>query len=301
MSKKFLFSLIIVLLITNIATIILLGDGDDETTVLPDKEENIDVEKPAATINGENISYEAWMKSLRSEYGQMQLKQMIDHTLVEQLAEEKNIEISEKIIDRELAQLVSIGGVMSAEETKKWKEKWREDIIYRFQLETLLTEGVSIPEEEIQSFYDKYKNQYDFSERFQISHIIVKDLATAEKVKAELDEGASFNLLAKEYSIDEETREDGGYLGYFVSTSQFIPHGYKDIVQDMEPYSYSDPVEIGKRVAIVYVHQTLPEISFTYEEMKPYVKNELALDQMDQNLNAQPLWNNADIEWVYED
>ncbi|WP_217588301.1 peptidylprolyl isomerase [Lentibacillus saliphilus] len=299
MPKKLLFGLVVVLLITNIATVILLGDDQQKHGELSDDEAHIDVNKPVATINGTDISYDTWMKALRREYGQKQLKKIVDKTVVQQMADERTINIDEKIIERELAHLVSIGGIMSEEETKKWKEQWREDIVFRYELETLLTEDVSIPETQIRTFFDEYKNQYNFDERIQISHIVVSDMATANKVKAELDEGASFSMLAQEYSIDDESREDGGYLGYFVTTSQFIPNGYNDVVSDMEPFTYSDPFSTDKGVALVYLHQTLPTITFTYDEIKPYIKNELALDEMNQNLDARVLWQKADVEWIY--
>ncbi|MBY7141648.1 peptidylprolyl isomerase [Virgibacillus sp. NKC19-3] len=292
MSRKLLLAVIVVLLITNIATLLV---WNNQESIVRNNDEAV------ASIDGEAITYGEWMRSLRNSYGESQLKTMIDQTIVNQLADQKNIDVEEKIMEREVALLTSMQGVMSEEEFEEKEEDWREDIRYRYQLEQLLTEDISIPEDEIESYYDQYDNGYDFAASMQLSHIVVQNLDTAEKVVKELEEGAAFHLLAQEYSIDEESANDGGYLGFIPTNSQFFPEGYEEVAADMEEYSYSDPFEVDSGVAIIYLHRKLPSIEFTYEEIKPYIENELALHEMEQSLEADPLWEMLDIEWIYQE
>lgn len=300
MSKRLLLGIVVVLLITNIATLTFWNKG--ETIVIGDSETiKINNKKPVATIAGEKISYDDWMLELRSTYGEQQLKTMIDRTAVEQLADENKIEIPEKVINRELALLTSMQGIMTKEETVEKEAGWRENIRYRYQLEALLTKDTPVDEQKIKEFYDTYKNQYDFKSAIQLSHIVVENMETAEKVHKELEDGASFDLLAREYSIDEESKKDGGYLGFITTSSQFFPSGYDDIVNNMDAHAYSEPFDVADGAAIIYLHQKLPSIEFTYDEMKDYVKSELALQEMEQSLTANPLWDKLDIEWVYEE
>src|SRR5699024_4674674 len=130
---------------------------------------------------------------------------------------------------------------------------------------------------------------------------IVDNMDQAEKVISELDQGASFSLLAQEYSIDDETRAKGGYLGYFSTSSQFVPTGYYDIAKEMDEHTYSEPFKVGDGVAIIYLHRILPAYEFNYEELKDHIKNELALNELGQSLTADPLWDEFEIEWVFED
>jgi foldase protein PrsA len=302
MSKKLLLSIIVILLITNIATLTFWNNG--EQTSVSEEDEGvpaIDAKKPVATVGDVEITYENWMSSLRSNHGEKQLKTLIDHQVVSQLAEEKAIEIDEKVIDREVAMLTAMQGVMTKEELDKAEEGWRKDIRYRYQLEMLLTEGTEVPEGDMESHYQTFGNQYNVTPSMQLSHIVVEDKETANKVVEELDNGASFDMLAKEYSTDDETRDDGGYMGYIFTTSQFFPAGYEDVVADMDEHSYSEPFEVGSGYAIVYLHKRLSAIDFTYEEMKPYIRSELAMHELDQTLNANPLWEELDIEWVYDE
>lgn len=296
MSKKLLFSIIVVLLITNVATM-LFWKQDDTSDVIDDKE--IKTNEAVAKIDGNEITYKDWMKSLRENYGKKQLKDQIDHQIVKQLAKEKGITISEKIVERDIALLTTMQGLTSEKELNELEEKWEEDILYRYQLEALLAEGASISDSETQAYYTKYDRQYQFYESVQLSHIIVPDMATAEKVVDELEQGADFSLLATEYSIDEDTKNNGGYLGFNSTDTQFLPADYFDVAEGLEEYSYSEPFTTANGVAILYLHKSLPDITFSYEELQPYIRNELALQSMNQSLVADPLWGKLDIEWVY--
>lgn len=300
MSKKLLLGIIVVLLVTNIATVIFMNK--DESVVVKesgDGQTTITEKEPVATVDGEEIKYSEWMESLREEQGEQQLKTMIDRHIVNQLAAEKNMEIHDKIIERDLAYLTTMQGPLSSDELATEKQKWEKETIYRYQLEFLLTEDITIPEEEIQQYYDKYKNQYNFTEAMQLSHILVPNMETAEKVYAELEGGASFNLLAQEYSIDDTASDANGYLGFINTSSQFFPSGYEEVANELAADSYSEPFVASNGVAIIYLHQQLPEIEFTYDEIKPYVKSELALREENLSLNTAPLWEQLEIDWIY--
>lgn len=304
MPRKLLSSIVLVLLITNILTL-LFWNRDKPKEMVTDNDDNsvneIDPSKPVATVEGKDIAYEDWLHSLRKNYGVKELKGMIDEVVVDQLAEQEDIDVNEKVINRELALLRMTQGVMTKDEIEKKEEQWKKNIIYRYQLEYLLTQDESIPEEEIKDFYDNYKNQYDFKPATQLSHVLVADSETAAKVEEELDEGASFSMLAKEYSNDEDTREQGGYMGFYVNTSQFLPDEYLDEIEEMDEHTYSSPIQTDEGYAIVYLHSKLPEISFDYDEIKPYVKSEMVLDEENKDLNADELWDELDIDWIYGD
>ncbi|MCF3944450.1 peptidylprolyl isomerase [Oceanobacillus alkalisoli] len=299
MSRKLLWGIITVLLITNIATLLFMSQNDDVIVSEDGEEKAIRSNEPVATIDGEDVTYADWMTVLRENHGEKALQSLIDRHLVSKLAEEKNIEISEKVIERELAYLTSMQGPLEEEELARAEEKWREEVIYRYQLEFLLTEDVPIPEAEVEEYYNVYKNQYDFSPAMQLSHILVSDMETAERIYGELEQGANFEQLARENSIDDETKNSGGYLGFINTSSQFFPDGYEEIANEIGEHSYSTPFAAGNGVAIIYLHQALPEIEFSYEEIKPYVENELALHEKNISLQATPLWEEHEIDWLY--
>ncbi|WP_087974054.1 peptidylprolyl isomerase [Oceanobacillus rekensis] len=299
MSKKLLLGIIVVLLITNIASLIIWNQGEN-VSVNGNDETKLNSNEPVASIADEEISYQQWMDELRTNHGQKQLKAMIDNKAVKELADEGQVEVDEKLVQRDISFLYTMQGPMTEEEATKEEEKWREDIVYRYQLQQLLTTDTSIPEGELQNYYNEYGDQYNFSSSLQLSHILVDDFKTAEKVYAELDQGASFELLAREYSTDKETKNDGGYLGSIYTSSQFLPSSYEEEATKMDEHNYSEPFQAESGVAILYLHKKLPAIEFTYEEIKPYMESELALQELGQTLNADSLWEKLDVEWIYE-
>lgn len=293
--------IIVVLMITNIATL-LFWDKNEKVEVKTgsENEEKITTKESVAEVGNKEIFYEDWIQSLRENYGKKHLKEMIDKELVKQIAADRNIEINDKLIEKDIAYLTTMQGALPKSELEKEKEKWYEEVLYRYQLEEILVGDIDIPDEEAANYFNIYKNQYDFSASMQLSHIIVDTFEEAEKVINELDDEASFHLLAQEYSIDEETKDNGGYLGFYPETSQFIPHNYFEIAKDMDDYSYSEPFQSDQGVVIIYLHQKLPSITFTFDEVKQHVKNELALSDLEQQLTTETLWKQNDVKWIYE-
>lgn len=268
--------------------------------MIGNKDTVVKSDNPVATVNGKTISFYDWMDALRLNEGEAQLKKLVDQEVVSQLAHKKHIIVDDKVINREIAHLTTMQPLIDKEEMNKLEKIWRKDILYRYQLQALLTMDTPISEEKVNKYYAKYPKQYDFSPSVQISHIVVEKMETAKKITNELEQGASFSLLAREYSIDQATADSGGYLGYFTKNSQFLPKGYFDHALNMKEYSYSEPFASNNGVAIIFLHRYLPGVTFTFDEIKPYIKSELALEEMGQILNADPLWDLLDVNWIYE-
>lgn len=297
MSKKLLLSIILTLIILNMVTLFLWQKS--ENIVLEGVEETISNTDIVATIGKENITYDEWIEALRTNYGKKELEEMIDQSVVRQLAKENDMEIDAKVIERELANVMATQGILTQEEIKAAEKKWRSKIIYRYERRALLTKDSQISEEEMQAYYEEYEEQYNFSESVQVSHLVVDNMDIAEKVMDELDQGASFPLLTMEYSNDDDTKQDGGYMGYMNVESIHLPSSYKDELAHMEEDTYSAPINLGDEVAIIYLHRHLPEITFTYEEIEPYLKSELALKESERTLHASDLWDEYEIDWIY--
>lgn len=69
-------------------------------------------------------------------------------------------------------------------------------------------EGQDVTDEEIESYYEKGK--YELNTR----HIVAYSLEEAEELLTALNEGADFEAIAKESSMDTTTAESGGDLGW---------------------------------------------------------------------------------------
>ncbi|MGP4042585.1 peptidyl-prolyl cis-trans isomerase [Gracilibacillus sp. D59] len=300
-SRLVLWSIILLLLITNITTIFIFSGGisSGEFVVLDDN--RVDRNKPLAEIGNEEIQYQDWMSELIERYGDSVLHDLIDKEVVFQLAEEEDLEINAKIIDRELSRMMVMHGLLSAEEKEKKVEKWTEQIKYRYYLQQLLSKNVDVSEAEIKEYYQFYKNQYQFESMVQLSHILVSTEQEAEFAMARLDEGESFGEVASELSIDEESAADGGYLGYYSETSSFIPSEYYDKAISLEAGTYSEPILVNNGYAIIYHHQHLPAIELSYKEAYEEVRQDIALDQLETKVDASVLWEQLEVDLIYKE
>src|SRR5699024_1616969 len=137
-SKRLLLSVIVALIITNIATFLFWNKN--ESVLIEEDDEGTKVTKNeyVAQIGDEKITYKDWTRSLRETHGKNHLKHLIDRSIVKQMAKQEDIQISDKVIDREIALLTTINGMMTKEEAELEEKKWREDILHRYQLEALL-------------------------------------------------------------------------------------------------------------------------------------------------------------------
>lgn len=93
-------------------------------------------------------------------------------------------------------------------------------------------------------------------------HILVEDEDTANEVKQQLEEGAGFAELAREYSTDTASIEGQGAvdLGWITRDVQNLPPGIAEAVFELEAGEYSEPVDIGDRRYVILKVEEGPEV-----------------------------------------
>ena len=111
-----------------------------------------------------------------------------------------------------------------------------------------LSENVEVDEDQIKKMYEYYVASISGREERKVRHILLKTTqgsdAAREKIeslKQELDQGADFAELAKEYSQDSGSAEEGGDLGWVALGEMVKP--FEQTLFDMEKGSISGIVE----------------------------------------------------------
>ncbi len=96
--------------------------------------------------------------------------------------------------------------------------------------------------DQIDQDQDRLNEMYDtYPVKVSARHILVADQATAELVKSKLDAGEDFAELAKEYSQDPATADNGGDLGYF-TRGQMVKE-FEDTAFSLNVGEISAPVQ----------------------------------------------------------
>ncbi len=101
--------------------------------------------------------------------------------------------------------------------------------------------AASVTEDSIKAAYDEYVKAFKPVEEVHARHILVATEEEAKAVKAELDGGKPFEVLAMEKTTDPSGKQNGGDLGFF-SKGMMVPE-FEAVAFTLEPGKISDPVQ----------------------------------------------------------
>ncbi|MEC0550439.1 peptidyl-prolyl cis-trans isomerase [Bacillus spizizenii] len=252
-----------------------------------------------ATIGGQSVTREEWLKEMEDRYGKSTLEDMINVRVVEQLAKKNNLKVSKNEIDREFLLIKAVNNSFYEDEHTTEKE-WKDQIRYNILLEELLTRDIDISNKELKSFYNKNQELYQFDDSYRIRHIVVKDEEEAREVLKELKGGSSFEAVAAERSTDRYTSPYGGDLGFVTEASDNIPSAYIEEAQTLKEDEWSDePIKVSNGYAVIQLKEKLKARTFSYDEVKDQIRRQIAMDQLGDKATVKTLWKEADVSWFY--
>jgi foldase protein PrsA len=288
-NNKWLFAIIALLVVTN--GYFLLGQvssGDDNEMV--------------AKVGNVEITKEMWSEQLTSQYGENVLKDMINREVVFQLAKKQGLKIAPEVIDQEvnLYKVMYDQSSHGAEEYRDFDEEaLRKEIEYNLLLEEIYTQDIVISEEEIKQYFQENKSLYEREQMYFLSHIVVSTKAEIDEVVSELNAGSSFAALAMERSADVVTSVRGGDIGYVEDGSPYVPVEYFATAESLALNEVSSPIATEAGYAVIIVKEKIESATYTFDEMKREIRRQLALQQVEGDINAEQLWNELGVVWKY--
>ena len=153
-----------------------------------------------------------------------------------------------------------------------------------------IMDKIEIDNSDIESFFQKYGGEV------QSGHILVADSALAESLYKELKNGAEFDKLAKEFSIDKSTSDKGGTLGY-------APYGrfddkFQDAAFNMKIGEISKPVHTRRGWHIVKVYDRIKNTKADLD--KDIEKYRTAANQYQQKMLVQKFTGDVRAKYNYK-
>lgn len=134
--------------------------------------------------------------------------------------------------------------------------------------------GLTVSDDEAKKFYDENPDMFKNPERVHARHILVSSDETLAKVQAELKSGKSFDVVAKEYSIDPGSAANGGDLGEF-PRGMMVPEFEKAAFELKNPGDVSEPVKTQFGWHIIKLEERIPESQMPFEQIKSRLLQEL--------------------------
>ena len=263
------------------------------------------------TDEGE-IKADALYEELRDKYGISVLVDMIDHQLFDE--KYKTDETEEETINAQIEQMkaqynndeeafnAAITQYLGVEDENELRDMLSLEYKRNLAIEDHVQD--SIADDEIQKYYDD-----EIIGDMSVRHILISpdtndDMTDEEKEAAEedakkqaedlikqLDDGADFEELAKEYSDDTGSAEDGGFIDYF-NKDDNMDEAFLNASINLEEGEYTkEPVQssFGYHIILKVDQKDKPEL----DEVRDDIKETLA----EEKLNEDPaLRYNALIE-----
>lgn len=156
---------------------------------------------------------------LFAQLHQQVLDSMVDQILLQQAALADNIQITDSQVNDQIIQ-------MKGQDSTKFEQWLQDNGLNEASLRQRLFSDLLAAAVRDVVTADLSQQQVHIHARY----IFNTDLAKAQEALAKLQAGADFGEIARQYSMDETTRESGGDLGY-------IPHGVMPLAFDKAAFA----------------------------------------------------------------
>jgi parvulin-like peptidyl-prolyl isomerase len=227
------------------------------------------------------------------------MPQLVGIEIAKAYAEENNITASDKEVDQEIEKIKkqvgdqarSSGQDLSNQEA--YEQALKQNNITEEELRDQLRDNLPVQkvqekvagnaeptDEEIQKYYEQNKEaQFTTPEQRCVRHILFnKDQKQkAEDVKKQLEDGADFAKLAKEYSQDPGSAEKGGDLGC-LGKGETVPP-FEEAAFGAKEGEIIGPFKTQFGYHILEVTDTKPKQTRPLSEVEPQIRSQLASEE----------------------
>jgi foldase protein PrsA len=167
----------------------------------------------------------ALKKQCKTQYDQLKgevMQFLIQAQWVQQEAADRDVKVSDAEVKKSFEDQKKQAFPKDADYKKFLKDSGmkEEDILFRVkldQLQTKLTQKVTkskvkITDADVAQYYAKNKKRFAQPERRDLNVVLTKTAAKANQAKSQLEAGKSFKTVAKQFSIDQASKAQGGKL-----------------------------------------------------------------------------------------
>ena len=161
---------------------------------------------------------------------------------------------------------------------------------------------VNVPQGDVQRYYNDNIQQYQTPEQVRASHILLntggKDEAAvrkqAEDLLAQIKAGADFAELARKFSEDAGSKENGGDLDYF-GRGRMVPE-FEQAAFSLEPGQVSDLVKTQYGFHIIKVVDKRAGTSTPIDQVRAQIQEQLKSQIADQQITERARQLESEID-----
>jgi foldase protein PrsA len=238
-----------------------------------------------AKIGNKNITAGTLLDSLYSTYGGELLGRMLDREAIRMEAAEIKLKVDETEIDKELKRMQQ--GYESEEafyqsmkeQLGMTREELYADTYDKLLLEGIATHGIDIGEQQVDDYMREHPDEFKNTIQLHLQQIISDTQEQADKTYQLATGGADFSQLARERSLDTNTANDGGDLGWVDEHDPFLPDAVMKAARGLKPGEISRPIRLDNGYAVIKLSERKEQTKGALQELRESVRKQLALQQ----------------------
>lgn len=236
-----------------------------------------------ATIGKSSITRQQLIDQLLSSYGSQTLRSMMLLEAVNAEAAKLQIQVTDEELEQELHAMKQ--GYEDEEQFYRAmeeqlgmnREEVREDARYRLLLEKLSIQHITVTPAEIDEYFEQHAEEFKPRKQVQLAQIVVQTRELAEGLLTKLTEGEDFADLARAYSLDEFTAEEGGEVGWVEEHDPFEAQAILETAMDMQVGEITGPIETDQGYVILRLDGRSELQARSEEAIRMEIERQIAL------------------------
>jgi foldase protein PrsA len=219
---------------------------------------------------------------------------LISAEWIQQEAEARDIEVSDEEVQKQFEdqKSQSFPNEQDYQQFLETSGQTEEDLLFRVKLDVLSTkvrdevlEGTDeISDEDIADYYEENKERFAQPERRDLNVVLTRTEARANEARQALESGQSFQTVAKEFSIDEASKSQGGKLPAVAEGQQ--EKAFDDAIFAAERGELTGPVKTQFGWYVFEVTKVTPASQQSLEEASETIRSLLRSEREQEALQS---------------
>lgn len=229
------------------------------------------------------------------EYVQLRdqaMRFLVQRTQFEVKADELGIDVSDDAVDKRIDQYIKErhGG-----DKKKFEAELKQQGLSSAQARDIIranliqeaifnkvTKDVKVSDQDVKNYYDKNKAQYGTPETREVRHVLVKDKALADRLYDELRAGGDWKAIAKKYSQDPSSKNQGGKM--VATKGQLVPE-FEQVAFTIGDNGISKPVKTQYGWHVIQALGPIKKSQSTpYDQVKEAIRQQLLQEKRNKDM-----------------
>ena len=233
------------------------------------------------------------------------LNRIIDQRLTDQESKRLGVSISDSEIDKRVDTVKEqnfltdedLNKALEAEgySLEEYREKIKEQLLSQTLVNMEVKSKIAITEEEISKYYENHKNDYEGAIQYHLRTVLIRvsswenaeamgiALERMNLVVEELNAGAPFEKVARQYSEDV-TAKEGGDLGLF--TIEELAPELQETVRWLEEGEVSSVLQTSQGYQLLFVEEIRSASGKTLDDVRVEIQQQLYREEVDRKYKA---------------